>query len=108
MHSLRDRLTVSGVTDFGVHLPRLIRGSYYEGCRPTTERARPRKREDFLAPMHEAFRDDPETNPEAVAWAVFTVPRCYASVDEAAGVTPIMPGTSAPSGPKPSCVATTN
>lgn len=34
LHTLRDRLTVEAGARFAAHLPELVRGLYYEGCKP--------------------------------------------------------------------------
>jgi uncharacterized protein (DUF2267 family) len=82
LHTLRDRLTVTEVADHGAQLPMLIRGMYYEGWRPTAQTARVRKKEEFLAPIAAACRDDPQTFPEGIAWAVFKLLKGRVSAGE--------------------------
>ena len=82
LHTLRDRLTVTEVADLGAQLPMLIRGMYYEGWRPTAQAPRVRKKEEFLAPIANAFRDDPQLFPEGIAWAVFKVLKGRVSAGE--------------------------
>jgi uncharacterized protein (DUF2267 family) len=38
LHALRDHLTVDEVVGLGAQLPMLVRGFYYEGCRPPRHR----------------------------------------------------------------------
>jgi uncharacterized protein (DUF2267 family) len=71
LHALRDWLPVNESVDLGAQFPALLRGIYYEQWRPATTPVKPRKREDFLARVDEAFRNDPLVfTPEAVT-AVF-------------------------------------
>jgi uncharacterized protein (DUF2267 family) len=71
LHALRDRLPMQEVVDLGAQLPMMIRGLYYEGWKPGASAPKVRKKEEFLLPIEEAFRDDPDIFPEAVAWGVF-------------------------------------
>jgi uncharacterized protein (DUF2267 family) len=73
LHALRDRLTVEEATDLGAQLPMLIRGFYYEGWTPVGKPVKERRRQEFLAHVAEAFRNDPDVQPEQVARAVFQV-----------------------------------
>ncbi|QEH38994.1 hypothetical protein OJF2_76060 [Aquisphaera giovannonii] len=91
LHALRDRLTVAEAVDLGAQLPMLIRGLYYEGWTPNHKPVRERRREDFLAHIAAAFRDDPEVSPEGVAWAVFEVLQRHVSAGEIGDVKAILP-----------------
>lgn len=71
LHTLRDRLSVDQAAALAAQLPMLIRGFYYEGWHPAGKPIKERKKEDFLAHVAAAFRDDPDINPEDVARAVF-------------------------------------
>jgi uncharacterized protein (DUF2267 family) len=71
LHTLRDRLTVEEVAALGAQLPMLVRGFYYEGWHPHGKPERGRKREEFLAEVGTAFRDDRDVDPEQVTRAVF-------------------------------------
>ena len=55
LHALRDRLTTEEVADLGAQLPLLIRGTYFEGWRPSRRRVRIRRQEEFLAEVCEAY-----------------------------------------------------
>jgi uncharacterized protein (DUF2267 family) len=73
LHGLRDRLSVGEVAPLGAQLPMLIRGFYYEGWRPDGAVLTTRHKEEFLAPIAEHFRSDPEVDAERIARAVFAV-----------------------------------
>ena len=73
LHALRDRLSVDQAAALGAQLPMLIRGFYYEGWHPADKPSKERRREDFLAHIASAFRDDPDINAEEIARAVFQV-----------------------------------
>jgi len=73
LHALRDRLSVGEVAQLGAQLPMLIRGFYYEGWRPDGAVLTTRHKEEFLAPIAEHFRSDPEVDAERIARAVFAV-----------------------------------
>lgn len=91
LHALRDRLTTEEVADLGAQLPMLIRGLYYEGWRPSGKHPGRRHKEEFLAPIADAFRDNPEIYPEGVAWAVFKILQRHVSAGEIADVMHILP-----------------
>lgn len=91
LHALRDRLTVEETADLGAQLPMLIRGLYYEGWTPSGKPVKERKKEDFLAHIEAAFRDDPAIFPEAVAGAVFKVLQRHVSAGEIGDVKQILP-----------------
>jgi uncharacterized protein (DUF2267 family) len=67
LHALRDRLSVGEVAQLGAQLPMLIRGFYYEGWRPDGAVLTTRHKEEFLAPIAEHFRSDPEVDAERIA-----------------------------------------
>ncbi len=73
LQTLRDRLTVEEAAELGAQLPMLIRGFYFEGWNPAGKPIKYRTKEEFLWPIREALRNDPEVNPEAVAHAVYRV-----------------------------------
>jgi uncharacterized protein (DUF2267 family) len=92
LHAVRDRLTIEETADLGAQLPMLIRGVYYEGWHPGRKPPRkPRGREEFLAPIGEAFRDHPEVSPEGVLWAVFKVMERHITPGEIKDVKQILP-----------------
>lgn len=59
--------------DLGAQLPMLIRGFYYEGWTLTGKPVRERHKEEFLAHITQAFRNDERIDPEQVIRAVFRV-----------------------------------
>jgi uncharacterized protein (DUF2267 family) len=73
LHALRDRLTVEEVAQFGAQLPMLIRGFYYEGWDPTGKPLKVHDKEQFLAQIAQAFRDDESIDREQIARAVFAL-----------------------------------
>jgi uncharacterized protein (DUF2267 family) len=66
LHVLRDRLSVEEAAHLGAQLPMLIRGFYYEGWIPAGKPSKERHQEEFLAPIREHFRNDPDIDPEQV------------------------------------------
>jgi uncharacterized protein (DUF2267 family) len=48
LHQLRDRLTVQEAVDLGAQLPLIVRGTYYEGWRPSHVPEKVRTRLEFL------------------------------------------------------------
>jgi len=73
LHALRDRLTVDQAAALAAQLPMLVRGFYYEGWHPHGKPVKERHKEEFLAHVAVAFRDDPEVDPERVTRAVLQV-----------------------------------
>ena len=73
LHALRDRLPVAQAAALGAQLPMLVRGFYFEGWHPADKPVKERKKEEFLAHVALAFRDNLDINPEEVARAVFHV-----------------------------------
>ncbi len=94
LHTIRDRLTIEEVADLGAQLPMLVRGIYYEGWTPSRQPVRrSRRREEFLAPIADAFRDHPEVSPEGVLWAVFKVLERHITPGEIKDVKQLLPET---------------
>jgi uncharacterized protein (DUF2267 family) len=91
LHALRDRLPVDQVAALAAQLPMLVRGFYYEGWHPHGKPVKERHKEDFLAHVATAFRDDPEVDPERVAQAVFRVLSKHVSSGEIEGVKRTLP-----------------
>lgn len=82
LHALRDRLTVEEAIQLGAQLPMLVRGFYFEGW---TLKGKPRKerhKEDFLAHIRDAFKDDFTSQPEIIARAVFKTLARHTSAGE--------------------------
>jgi uncharacterized protein (DUF2267 family) len=91
LHALRDRLPVDQAAALAAQLPMLIRGFYYEGWHPHGKPVKQRHKEDFLAHIAEAFRDDPDVDPEEVVQAVFGVLSKHVSSGEIEGVKRSLP-----------------
>ena len=92
LHALRDRLPVDQAAALGAQLPMLVRGFYYEGWHPGGKPVKERKKEEFLAHVATAFRDDPDVNPEEVARAVFHVIAKHVTPSEIKHVKITLPG----------------
>jgi uncharacterized protein (DUF2267 family) len=73
LHALRDRLTVEEAVQLGAQLPMLVRGFYYEGWTLKGKPHKERHKEDFLAHVKDAFKDDVTVRPESVVRGVFRV-----------------------------------
>jgi len=91
LHALRDRLTIEEAVQLGAQLPMLVRGLYYEGW---TLKGKPRKerhKEDFLAHIKDAFKDDFTSRPESIVRAVFKVLARHTSEGEIDDIKHILP-----------------
>lgn len=77
---------------WGAQLPMLIRGLYYEGWHPQGKPVKERKKEEFLAHVTIAFREDPAVDAEAVARAVFQVVAKHVTPGEIKHVKISLPG----------------
>jgi uncharacterized protein (DUF2267 family) len=91
LHALRDRLPVDQAAALAAQLPLLIRGLYYEGWHPHGKPLKERKKEEFLAHVAEAFKDDPEISAEKVTRVVFQVLVWHVTPGEIAGVKHCLP-----------------
>lgn len=69
LQALRDRLQPEMAVHLGAQLPMLVRGFYYEDWHMAGTPTRERHKEEFLAHVATAFRNDPEVDPERVARA---------------------------------------
>jgi uncharacterized protein (DUF2267 family) len=92
LHALRDRLPVDQAAALGAQLPMLVRGFYFEGWHPGDKPFKERKKEDFLAHIAMAFRDDPDIDPEDVARTVFQVIAKHVTPGEIKHVKISLPG----------------
>ncbi len=91
LHALRDRLPVDQVAALAAQLPMLVRGFYYEGWHPHGKPVKERHKEEFLAHIAAAFRDEPDVDPEQVTRAVFQVLSNHVSSGEIEGVKRSLP-----------------
>jgi len=91
LHALRDRLTVEEAVHLGAQLPMLVRGFYFEGWTLKGKPHKERHKEDFLAHVKEAFKDNVTVNPQQVVRAVFKVLAKYTSAGEIGDVKHILP-----------------
>lgn len=92
LHALRDRLPLEQVTALAAQLPMLVRGFYYEGWHPHGKPARERHREEFLAHIAAAFRDDSDVDPRQVTRAVLQVLQKHITAGEIESVKRCLPG----------------
>jgi uncharacterized protein (DUF2267 family) len=91
LHTLRDRLTIEEAIQLGAQLPMLVRGFYFEGW---TLKGKPRKerhKQDFLAHVGDAFKEDSTSRPESIARAVFKTLARHISPGEIEDVKHILP-----------------
>ena len=91
LHALRDRLTVEEAVQLGAQLPMLVRGFYYEGWTLKNKPRKERHKEDFLAHIKDAFKDDFTSRPESIARAVFKTLARHTSEGEIDDVKNILP-----------------
>ena len=91
LHALRDRLTIEEAVQLGAQLPMLVRGFYYEGWTLKGKPHKERHKEDFLAHVKEAFKDDFTSRPESIARTVFRVLALHTSDGEIEDVKHLLP-----------------
>jgi uncharacterized protein (DUF2267 family) len=89
--ALRDRLPVDQAAALAAQLPMLVRGFYYEGWHPHGKPVKERHKEEFLAHIAAAFRDDPDVDPERVTRVVLQVLSKHVSSGKIEGVKRTMP-----------------
>ncbi|MCS6975889.1 MAG: DUF2267 domain-containing protein [Gemmatales bacterium] len=91
LHALRDRLTVDETAALSAQLPLLIRGIFYEGWHPHGKPLKERHKEQFLAHVADAFRNDPDVDPEKVTRVVFQVMAKHITHGEVEGIKRCLP-----------------
>jgi uncharacterized protein (DUF2267 family) len=91
LHALRDRLPVDQAAALAAQLPMLVRGFYYEGWHPHGKPVKERHKEEFLAHVAAAFREDPDVDPEWVTRAVLQVLSKHVSGGEVESVKRSLP-----------------
>jgi uncharacterized protein (DUF2267 family) len=91
LHALRDRLTLEEAVQLGAQLPMLVRGFYYEGWTLKRKPRKERHKEDFLAHIKDAFKEDYTSRPESIARAVFKTLARHTSPGEIDDVKHILP-----------------
>ena len=91
LHTLRDRLSPTSAAKLSAQLPMILRGVYFEGWRPTDTPEHTRTLDAFLAPVQEAFSQDPEFDPEAGFAEVIAVMKLHISEGEMEEVRRAMP-----------------
>jgi uncharacterized protein (DUF2267 family) len=91
LHAVRDRLSVTEAAQFAAQLPMLMRGFFYEGWRPASVPGRLRTVDEFLAPIREAFSEDPAFDAEDAFREVIAVMRRHVSDGEIEDIRHAMP-----------------
>jgi uncharacterized protein (DUF2267 family) len=91
LQTLRDRLSIEEAVELGAQLPMLVRGFYFEGWNPAGKPVRYRTKEEFLWPIREAFRGDPNVDVEQVTRAVYRVLSRRISEGEISDIIGILP-----------------
>ena len=90
LHALRDCLQRDDAINLGAQLPALLRGLYYDGWHGGAHAAA-RKRDAFLARVHDSVHRDPAVDPEQVARAALALIAARllaAEVEDAKAATP--------------------
>ena len=70
LHTIRDRLPDVEAVQLAAQIPTLLRGIYYDGWRPSSERSRPHGRQEILDEMREHLDGDARLDPELALRAV--------------------------------------
>lgn len=91
LHALRDRLPVNETAHLGAQLPMLIRGIYYEGWDPGTNRKIKRSREAFFEDICREVPGMLASEAAIAANAVFTVLARHVSAGEIEDVRGALP-----------------
>lgn len=91
IHALRDRLTVEEAIQLGAQLPMLVRGLYYEGWTLKHKPHKERHKEDFVAHVKDAFKDDYTARPESIVRAVFKTLARHTTEGEIKDIKNILP-----------------
>lgn len=73
LHALREHLGTDDALYFGLGLPTLLRGDYFEGWHPHKRRHRSQTRQAMLTWIHQGLEQNPAVDPELVARKVFEV-----------------------------------
>lgn len=82
LHALRDRLSIELGAHLSAQLPLLVRGTFYEGWRPSDCGAGGRSAEEFLSPIADAFSEFEAVTPAEIARGVFKVMRKHITEGE--------------------------
>lgn len=73
LHALRDSLPRDEAAYFGIQLPVLLRGLYFEGWHPSASLARAKSHSAFVERIQDGVHRDPGIDAEEVAQAVFAL-----------------------------------
>jgi uncharacterized protein (DUF2267 family) len=91
LHLIRDRLPDAEAVQLAAQIPTLLRGIYYDGWRPGSERSRPHGRQEILDEMREHLDRDATLDPELVLRAVIRVLAWHVTAGELDDVSHTLP-----------------
>lgn len=91
LHALRDRLTADEAVHLGAELPRLVRGLYFEGWKPSAVPNKDRTRQSLFDSVSEALRTNAQIAPEHAARAVLDLLNKKISAGELSDVKQSLP-----------------
>jgi uncharacterized protein (DUF2267 family) len=91
LHALRDRMPVTEAAHFSAQLPMLLRGTFYEGWRPSETPTKARTVEEFLSGLRSAFSTERDFDAEVAFREVITVIKFHISAGEMEDVRRTMP-----------------
>lgn len=82
LQALRDWLPQQEMVDLSAQLPILVRGVYFEGWKPLETPVWNRGKDEFVARVQAAFRDEPLNDPDRAVAAVFRLLDSHVSQGE--------------------------
>lgn len=91
LHTLRDRLTVEEAVDLAAQLPLVVRGSFYEGWRPSAVPEKFRSREEFRQRVADELGPGSAVDADRAIGAVFELLNQRISRGEIEDVRGMMP-----------------
>ena len=91
LHALRDRMPVTEAAHISAQLPLLLRGTFYEGWRPTATPTKARTVDEFLSGLRSAFAGDRDFDAETTFREVISVMKLHISAGEIEDVRQTMP-----------------
>jgi len=91
LHALRDRMPVTEAAHISAQLPLLLRGTFYEGWRPSATPTKARTVDEFLSGLRSAFAGDRDFDAETTFREVISVMKLHISAGEIEDVRRTMP-----------------
>jgi uncharacterized protein (DUF2267 family) len=92
LHVLRDRLPATEAAHLGAQLPLIIRGTYYEGWKPSATPMKIRSEQEFYDRVAKVFAADPNADPVRLTSCVFEVIAHHVTAGEVSDVADNLPG----------------